>query len=210
MAQSRKGMSSKSVIQKYWNKDSNGECRIRFIGDFGWKELPTNTCWRCGEGGEVERAHIWSKSDMEWHTDKTEKEIHHPSNLHLLCKPCHKVSELLSGWEPGLAYYEWFYTIRTSIKHAPLDPQVWNENRFWYVRLVTKMSEDIDIDLSDSNKTELTESEEEKVRKWYKKWSKQNSKGGGILNEKRNKIFKKLSKKKGLNYTDYMLHEGVF
>jgi|TARA_R110001583_G_scaffold1804_1_gene13787 hypothetical protein len=209
MAQSRKGMPSKNTIKKYWNKDSNGDCRIRFIGDFGWKELPTNTCWRCGEEGNVERAHIWAKSDMELYTDKTEKEIHHPSNLHLLCKPCHKVSELLSGWEPGLAYYECFYTLRTSVKHAPLDPQVWNENRFWYLKLMNRIAEDIGIDVSRSE-TELTEKELKKLKKWLSKWSEQNSNGGGIFDEKRNKRFKKLSKKKGLNYTDYMLHEGIF
>ena len=209
MAQSRKGMPSKNVIKKYWDKDSNGECRIRFIGDYGWKELPTDTCWRCGEPGSVERAHIWAKSDMELYTNKTNEEIHHPSNLHLLCKPCHKFSELLSGWEPGLAYYEWFYTHRTSIKHAPLDPQVWNENRFWYQKLFHKIFEEIGITRDDYDRNP-TEKELKKLKKWYSNWNEQNTHGGGIFDEKRNKRFKKLSKKKGLNYTDYMLHEGIF
>jgi len=209
MAQNRKGMPSKNVIKKYWDKDSNGDCRIRFIGNFGWKELPTNTCWRCGEEGNVERAHIWARCDMKWHTDKTEEEIHHPSNLHLLCKPCHKVSELLSGWEPGLAYYEWFYTIRTSMKYAPNDPQWCSENKFWYTtRLFPLIQNELGID--GNLDRDITENETKRLRAWHKKWAEQNARGGAVLMSERNKRFKKLSKEKGLKYTDYMLHEGIF
>ena len=48
MAQKRL-MPSKEAIKKYWDKDSNGECRFRFIEDFGWNELPINACWKCGK-----------------------------------------------------------------------------------------------------------------------------------------------------------------
>ena len=91
-------MPSKSQIKNEW------ENKFAFIGDFGWKELPCNACWRCGEKTRVERAHIWSRVAMEIYANKTSEEIDSPSNLHLLCSSCHKYSEYISGWSPGLAY----------------------------------------------------------------------------------------------------------
>ena len=94
MSQSRK-MPHKNVIKREW------ENKFRFIEDFGWKELPTDACWKCGKDGYVERCHINSR----YHTQDDS-----PSNLHLLCLKCHHESEMLYGWKEGHAYYEWFYS----------------------------------------------------------------------------------------------------
>tara|TARA_Y100001963_G_scaffold143720_1_gene214945 strand:- start:2075 stop:2545 length:471 start_codon:yes stop_codon:yes gene_type:complete len=89
-------MPHKNVIKREW------ENKFRFIEDFGWKELPTDACWRCGKEGYVERCHINSR----FHTQDDS-----PSNLHLLCGGCHKESENLYGWGVNQAYYLWFYSI---------------------------------------------------------------------------------------------------
>jgi len=202
-------MPAKKAIKKYWDTDSNGECRFRFIRDFGWKELPINACWRCGETGYVEKAHIWARSDMTRFTNKTDKEMDSPSNLHLLCKPCHKYSEPITGWAPGLAYYEWFYTTRESTKHNPMLPQVWKENRFYSLMLMNRISEDLGFDLTEDRNP--TDKEIKKLKKWRTKFIDNGCKTGEtILFKDRYKRFKKLSKEKGKEYTDYMIHEGVF
>ena len=89
-------MPHKYVIKREW------ENKFEFIEDFGWKELPTDACWRCGKDGYVERCHINSR----YHTKDDS-----PSNLHLLCPKCHLESEVLYGWGEKHAYYEWFYSI---------------------------------------------------------------------------------------------------
>ncbi len=142
------------------------ENKFAFIGDFGWEELPTNACWRCGEEGPVEKAHIWARNKMLEFTDKTSEEIDSPSNLHLLCKPCHKFSELISGWAPGLAYYEWFYTIREDVTNVPDLPQVFQENRFYKMKLMKVMSDELGIDTTVDRKP--TDKEMNKVAKWYR------------------------------------------
>jgi hypothetical protein len=170
----KRKMPDKKVIKREW------ENKFRFIEDFGWKELPTNACWRCGETGDVEKAHIWSRSDMSNFTNKTDKEIDSPSNLHLLCKPCHKYSEIISGWAPGLAYYEWFYTIRESTKSNPMLPQVYRENRWYSMMLVNKMAKDLNIDMSVDDR-ELTEEEDKMIKKWLKDFWKTGHKTGNTI-----------------------------
>ena len=173
MSQNRK-MPTKLAIKKEW------EGKFRFIEDFGWKELPTNDCWRCGEKGLTEKAHIWSRSDMTYFTNKTDKEMDSPSNLHLLCKPCHKYSESITGWAPGLAYYEWFYTIRESTKHNPMLPQVFRENRIYSMMLTKEIAKDLNFDMTDEDR-ELTDEETKKIKKWHKKFLDGSKTGETIL-----------------------------
>jgi hypothetical protein len=118
-----------NVIRKYWE------------GVWGIK-LPVNSCWRCGEKCKPHRAHIWARCMMELYTDKTDKEIDDVSNLHLLCSHCHKYSEMLYGWKPGTAYYEWFYMKRETPKENPHLPQIYNQEKefgdYLTFRLFTK------------------------------------------------------------------------
>ena len=187
MSQRRK-MPHKNVIKREW------ENKFRFIEDFGWKELPTNACWRCSETGDVEKAHIWSRSDMSIFTNKTDKEIDSPSNLHLLCKSCHKYSEIITGWAPGLAYYEWFYTARESVKSNPMLPQVWRENRIYGMMLINTMAEDLGFDLLLDR--EPTAEETKKIKKWYEKFLNGSKTGETILFEDRYKKYLSLPENK--------------
>ena len=186
MAQKRL-MPSKEAIKKYWDKDSNGECRFRFIEDFGWSELPTNACWKCGQGGYVEKAHIHSRC---YSHDDT------PSNLHLLCSGCHKESEFFYGFEPGLMYYEWFYAGKF----------------FWLQKQMRKFISD---DLAETIGDNPTMTDLEKIMKIiHKERSKLEEEarftGKMVFDKKQHSRFEKLSKLKGIEFTDYMIHEGVF
>tara|TARA_Y100000034_G_C6687557_1_gene302590 strand:+ start:47 stop:610 length:564 start_codon:yes stop_codon:yes gene_type:complete len=187
MAQNRK-MPIKNVIKKYWDKDSNGECRIRFIGDFGWKELPTNACWRCGEYGYVEKSHIWSRC---YSMDDS------PSNLHLLCGVCHDESEFFYGFEPGLFYYEWFYSGR----------------QFWFHKLINKfVPHDVAEKLSDVKLgMKILEPVVKMLCDGTNKLEEESNHNGKMMWDKeRHDRFEQLSKEKGEDYRDYMIHEGVF
>ena len=152
----RRNLPSKKKIKEYW------EGKFRFIEDFDWKELPTNACWRCGTKCTPDRAHIWARWAMETYTDKTEKEIDDVSNLHLLCSPCHKYSEDYHGWAPGLAYYEWFYSLKEPLKLNPLLPQVWREERIFGQRFINELMKRVKIDVSDEDR-DPTKEEEKKV-----------------------------------------------
>ena len=192
MSQKRK-MPTKLAIKKEW------EGKFRFIEDFGWKELPTNDCWRCGEKGyiegDTEKAHIWSRSDMTHFTNKTDKEIDSSSNLHLLCKSCHKYSELITGWAPGLAYYEWFYTQRESVVENPMLPQVWRENRIYGTMLMYKIAKDLGINISNKD-SDLTDKENKMMRKWLRKFYDGSKTGETILFEDRYKKYLSLPENK--------------
>lgn len=75
-------MPSKEKILAYWiDKIHIEDC--------------VDTCFKCGEVGQIERAHITSVYNGG--TDELD-------NLHLLCKGCHAKSE---AWE-GDAYKLWF------------------------------------------------------------------------------------------------------
>ena len=168
MAQNRR-MPDVNVIKRYW------EGKFRFIEDFGWNELPINACWKCGKERYIEKCHIHAKCSGG---DDS------PSNLHLLCGWCHKRSELLYGFEPGLAYYEWFYS---------------GGDEWWFPMLMNlwnvKEYEDI----------------ENKFLPEYKKMVNSGFKTGKtILFKEKHERFKKLSKQKGKDFTNYMITEGVF
>ena len=181
-------MPDKKVIKREW------ENKFRFIEDFGWKELPTNACWRCGEKGYTEKAHIWSRSDMLFYTNKTNEEIDSPSNLHLLCSSCHKYSEFISGWAPGLAYYEWFYTLRESVVENPMLPQVWRENRFYAMMVTNVFTKELGIDMTNGDRN-ATDEEHKKIRKWSKAFYECGYKTGKtILHKDRYKKYLKLPK----------------
>ena len=174
-------MPSKSVIKKHW------EGKFRFIEDFGWKELPTSACWKCGKDGYVEKSHIHSRC---YSYDDT------PSNLHLLCSKCHTESEFFYGFKPGLFYYEWFYT---------------NE-LLWIRKLIHKF---ISGDISNSISDDITMKDLENIMKIIvdgrtKLEEEFRTTGEMIWDEKIYSKFKKLSKEKDTQFTDYMIREGVF
>jgi len=151
----KRKMPTPTSIKKYW------EGKFRFIEDYGWKELPTNACWRCGTECKPDRAHIWARWCMETYTDKTDKEIDDVSNLHLLCSSCHQYSENYHGWAPGLAYYEWFYSLREPLSLNPRLPQVYRENRFFGIRFGNELIKRAKIDTSEDR--EPTKEEEKRV-----------------------------------------------
>ena len=183
MAQNRR-MPHNNVIKRYWDTDSNGECRFRFIGDFGWNELPTDTCWKCGKEAHLHRSHIWAR--VHSHDDTS-------SNLHLLCPTCHKESENLSGFEPGLAYYEWFYT--------PGGKEQWINS------LVNKF---VPQDVKDKPNVKADEVFSY-LKKQFDIWEQQDKKDGVMVWDKEtHNRFKKLGEERGEQFTDYMIHEGIF
>ena len=110
-------------------------------------------------------------------------------NLHLLCGGCHTQSEHMYGFEPGLLYYKWFYSTLRELYYDmfyQLTGEVMNENhdeKYLETKFMPKWKKMID----DGYKT-----------------------GKTILNKKTHDRFKKLSKSKGLQFTDYMIHEGIF
>ena len=181
MAQKRK-MPHENKIKREW------ENKFRFIEDFGWDELPTNACWKCGKDGYVERAHIWKR--MCSFDDS-------PSNLHLLCSKCHNESEHLSGFEPGLAYYEWFYSV------GEFD---------WMRKLMDKcVPQEVKNKIKNMDTMEGAQLAFSYIRKQLDIWNEQEDIDGKmIFDEERHDRFKKLSKEKGEEYTNYMIHEGIF
>jgi len=116
----KRKMPCKAKIKKYW------EGKFRFIEDFGWEELPIDACWRCGQKGYVERAHI---------TPRFNGGDDSASNLHLLCGQCHRSSEFMTNFEPDSLYYMWFYSTEP----------FWESTLF---NIVKKMAERYDKDMS--------------------------------------------------------------
>jgi hypothetical protein len=82
---------SPQQILNYWAKGA-GRQKLDGLGiEFDFEK---RCCFACGDDYRIERAHI-----VPWHVSKSND----PSNLHLLCHICHKISE-------GLAenvYWEW-------------------------------------------------------------------------------------------------------
>jgi hypothetical protein len=94
-------MPSKEEIAKYWGsrlpalrEDGPDSCDMQFggVGKDGCFGAPT--CFACGKGGRLERAHI--KSIVAGGDNAVD-------NLHMLCAGCHAESETLSGQ----AYWNW-------------------------------------------------------------------------------------------------------
>lgn len=85
MTGQRRSMPTREAIMHHWDDDP------RMAGCF------LETCWHCGyfELPHLERCHIVPK-----HCGGSDD----VSNLHLLCKRCHQVSEHLQGDE----YWAWF------------------------------------------------------------------------------------------------------
>tara|TARA_Y100000992_G_C21184411_1_gene452350 strand:- start:211 stop:825 length:615 start_codon:yes stop_codon:yes gene_type:complete len=188
MGKKRK-MPSKLAIKKEW------EGKFRFIEDFGWKELSTDACWRCGTECTPDRAHIWARWCMEIYTDKTDEEMDDVSNLHLLCSSCHKYSETIAGWAPGLAYYEWFYSLRESPQDNPMLPQIWRENRYYGLMVTNEMAKNLGIDTLNQDR-ELTDKENKMIKEWLEKYYDGSKMGETILYEDRYKKYLSLPENK--------------
>lgn len=162
MSTKPRNLPSKKRIKEYWDG------KFRFIEDFDWTELPVDACWRCGTECTPHRAHIWARWCMEIHTDKTEQEIDDVSNLHLLCSTCHEYSEDYHGWAPGLAYYEWFYSIKEPTNINPRLPQVYKEERLFGMRFVNELMKRAKIDSSDSDREPTTKEQVRLVEEYHK------------------------------------------
>lgn len=114
--QKRIGMPLHPEIRNYWVnkidfKRKNHCDEYEFLhGDLG-----SYFCFACGMADDgLERAHI--KSIFDGGSNDA-------SNIHILCKTCHKASEFITGHD----YFDWFYKrdmitslVQRAMKQAPI------------------------------------------------------------------------------------------
>jgi hypothetical protein len=76
-----------------------------------WKDsldIQKYCCFFCGHKTDLQRSHIIDLSpNLDCET------INNPENIHLLCRPCHKTSDIAKA--KGLTYDEWFSLKQKSI-----------------------------------------------------------------------------------------------
>jgi len=106
----RKGMARSDVIRKHWAPWLVKQGKFDSVEEV----LEGQYCFACGfeSSQPLERAHILALADGGSNDIE---------NLHMLCKPCHKASEFISGDK----YFEWF-SVR-NFMHRALESSVANQ-----------------------------------------------------------------------------------
>lgn len=110
MAKQIRNMPSEGVIRAYWAPKLWKVKGFDSLEEF----LESGLCFACGWSRPLERAHILAKS--EGGSDDV-------SNLHMLCRSCHKCSEMVSGdmYNKWFLERETFDGLMALLAHAPVN-----------------------------------------------------------------------------------------